>query len=98
MTRIRIALAVLPLLAATACTPMDMTFGDAVKTDYSLQTANPDARPTRPDVKEGGSGEQAAAAAERYRKGTVKQPQAQTTGGSAGSAGGGASSSSSGTK
>ncbi len=99
MTHIRIALAVLPLLAVTACTPMDMSFGDAVKTDYSLQVANPDARPTRPDIKEGGSGEQAAAAAERYRKGTVKQPQSiQTTSGSSSAGGGGAASSSSGTK
>ena len=95
MTRIRIALALLPL-AAAACTPIDTTFGDAVKTDYSLQVENPDAKATRTDVKEGGGGEQAAAAAERYRKGTVKQPQAvQTTGGGAG---GGSSSGSSGSK
>ncbi|WP_066819624.1 hypothetical protein [Sphingomonas mali] len=75
------------------CTPIDTTLGDSVKTDYALQTINPDPKPVPAEaaVMEGGSGTQAAGAAERYRKGAVKQPQAQTTGsgGSSGSGGGG---------
>ena len=92
---------VLPILIASAallagCTPIDTTFGDAVKTDYSLQVVNPDPRPVSASqaVMEGGSGAPAASAAERYRKGAMKQPQAQTTssgsgGGSSGGSGGG---------
>jgi uncharacterized membrane protein YgcG len=74
------------------CTPIDTTLGDSVKTDYALQTINPDPKPVSAEaaVMEGGSGTQAAGAAERYRKGTVKQPQPQTTGsGSGGGSGGG---------
>jgi len=86
-----IAIAGTMLLAG--CTPIDTTLGDSVKTDYALQTINPDPKPVPAEaaVMEGGSGTQAAGAAERYRKGAVKQPQAQTTGsgGSSGSGGGG---------
>lgn len=88
-----IAIAGIGLLAG--CTPIDTTLGDAVKTDYALQTINPDPKPVSAEaaVMEGGSGTQAATAAERYRKGAVKQPQPQTTGsggsGSSGSGGGG---------
>jgi len=86
-----IAIAGIGLLAG--CTPIDTTLGDSVKTDYALQTINPDPKPVPAEaaVMEGGSGTQAANAAERYRKGTVKQPQAQTTGsgGGGGSSGGG---------
>jgi uncharacterized membrane protein YgcG len=89
-----IAIAGITLLAG--CTPMDTTLGDSVKTDYALQVINPDPRPVSAEaaVMEGGSGTQAAGAAERYRKGAVKQPQAQSTGsggsgGSSGSGGGG---------
>ena len=84
-----IALAGTALIAG--CTPIDTTFGDAVKTDYSLQVVNPDPRPVPANaaVMEGGSGTQAANAAERYRKGAVKQPQAQTTGGASGGSGSG---------
>lgn len=89
-----IAIAGIGLLAG--CTPIDTTLGDSVKTDYALQTINPDPKPVSAEaaVMEGGSGTQAATAAERYRKGAVKQPQAQTTssgsgGGSGGGGGGG---------
>jgi uncharacterized membrane protein YgcG len=74
------------------CTPIDTTLGDSVKTNYALQTINPDPKPVPAEaaVMEGGSGTQAATAAERYRKGAVKQPQTQSTGGgSSGSGGGG---------
>ncbi|WEK42511.1 MAG: hypothetical protein P0Y64_14090 [Candidatus Sphingomonas colombiensis] len=79
---------------ATACTPFDTTLGNAVKTNYALQTINPDPRPgtADPAVMEGGSGTHAAGAIERYRKGAVKQPQSMQTGrsSSSGAASGGA--------
>lgn len=77
------------LLVLTGCTPIDATFGDAVKTDYALQVINPEPRPVSAEtaVMEGGSGDLAGAASERYRKGTVRQPQpVQTTTRSAGGA------------
>lgn len=85
---LRLSLPVASAILLAACTPIDTTFGDAAKTDYSLQVINPDPKPVPADtlVMEGGSGTQGALAAERYRKGAVKQPQAQTT--SSGSAGG----------
>lgn len=86
-----IAIAGIGLLAG--CTPIDTTFGDSVKTNYALQTINPDPKPVPAEaaVMEGGSGTQAAGAAERYRKGAVKQPQAQSTGGGSSGSGGGGS-------
>ena len=77
------------LLVLAGCTPIDATFGDAVKTDYALQVINPEPRPVSAEtaVIEGGSGDLAGAASERYRKGTVRQPQpVQTTTRSAGGA------------
>ena len=82
------------VMLLAGCTPIDTTLGDAVKTDYSLQTINPDPKPASPTaaVMEGGSGTTAAGAAERYRKGAVKQPQSiQTNTGSGGGNGGGGS-------
>ncbi|KRC78372.1 hypothetical protein [Sphingomonas sp. Root241] len=78
------------LLLLAGCTPIDATFGDAVKTDYALQVINPEPRPVSAEtaVMEGGSGDLAGAASERYRKGAVRQPQpVQTTTKSSGGAG-----------
>ena len=65
----RPVLAILIVAAASlaGCTPIDTTFGDAAKTDYSLQTINPDPKPVTAEaaVMEGGSGTHAAGAAER---------------------------------
>lgn len=65
-------------LAATACTPSDVTFGGAVKHDIAMQTIDPDPTYTGTEM-EGGSGTHGAAALERYRKGTVKEPQSIKT-------------------
>jgi len=78
------------LLLLAGCTPIDATLGDAIKTDYALQVINPEPRPVSAEtaVMEGGSGDLAGAASERYRKGIVRQPQpVQTTTRSAGGAG-----------
>lgn len=78
-------------LAASACTPNDVTLGGAVKHNIALQTIDPEPRYTGKDI-EGGSGTHAASAMERYRKGTVKEPVSiKTTQGTSGSSGGGSS-------
>lgn len=78
-------------LAATACTPNDVTLGGALKHDLAMQTIDPEPTYTGTEM-EGGSGAHAASATERYRKGTVKEPTTiKTTQGTSGSSGGGSS-------
>lgn len=74
-----------PALLAGGCTPHDMSFGDALRSDIALQVKDPDPEHAGPQR---GSGEQAALAAERYRKGTVRQPVLQQTTRSTGGGGG----------
>jgi len=64
-------LLLLPALAA--CTPNDTTLGGAVRHNIALQVVDPDPQ-AGTDLIEGGSGERAAAAIERYNKGEVTEP------------------------
>jgi len=74
-------------LAASACTPNDVTLGGAMKHDVAMQTIDPQPRYSGTEM-EGGSGPHAAAAMDRYRKGTVKEPETmKTTEGVSGSGG-----------
>ena len=79
-------------LAATACTPNDVTLGGALKHDLAMQTIDPDPVYRGSEI-EGGSGDHGAAAVERYRTDAVKEPKSvkttQSIGG--GSSGGGSS-------
>lgn len=75
-----------PLLMLAACTPIDTGLGDTVRTNQALHVINPG--PVADDAPIMTSGERAAAAAERYRKGEVKKPVAVTTTGAASGAGG----------
>lgn len=78
-------------LATTACTPNDVTLGGALKHDVAMQTIDPEPSYRGTEI-EGGSGAHAAAATERYRKGTVREPVSiKTTSGTGGgsSSGGG---------
>jgi uncharacterized membrane protein YgcG len=81
-------------LAATACTPNDVTLGGALKHNLAMQTIDPEPTYTGHEI-EGGSGTHGALATERYRKGEVKEPQSikttQSSSGSGGSSGGGSS-------
>ena len=78
-------------LAATACTPNDVTLGGALKHDLAMQTIDPDPVYTGSEI-EGGSGDHGAAAVERYRTDAVKEPKSvKTTSGSGGGNGGGSS-------
>ena len=75
-------------LAASACTPNDVTLGGAMKHNVAMQTIDPEPR-YQGTAMEGGSGDHAASAMERYRKGNVKEPQTiKTTESTTGSGGG----------
>lgn len=78
--------AILPLAALAACTPIDSGLGDSLRTNQALHVINPG--PVDDDAPIPVSGERAAAAAERYRKGEVKKPAVVSTTGTASSAGG----------
>ena len=94
-SRLRGALAL--SVFAAGCAPVDPGMGEALKYDMVAQTVNPEPIYPARGALPGGSGEHGAKATERYRKGTVKAPQALTTSsGSSGGGGGGSSGSSSG--
>lgn len=63
----------LATLALAACTPNDTTLGGAHRHNVALQVIDPEPQ-YEGVLREGGSGEQAAGAVERYRKGEQKQP------------------------
>jgi len=84
-------------LAATACTPNDVTLGGALKHDLAMQTIDPDPVYTGSEI-EGGSGDHGAAAVERYRTDAVKEPKSVKTTQSIGGGSGGGGSSGGGSK
>jgi hypothetical protein len=59
------------LLLHAGCAPVDAGFGDAVRHQSALQVVDPDPSP-KTEILEGGSGERAASAVDRYRKGTLE--------------------------
>lgn len=87
---------IVPVAAATillgACDTIDPVsksvdpgFGEALAYDKAIQTINPDPAPVPPSAAQpGDNGERGVAAATRYRKGTVKEPEKQSTTGSSG--------------
>lgn len=88
--RFRIVLSAAALALLAACSPVDVGLGEAVKYDMALQTINPDPVYAADAAKPGSSGARAAAAAERYRKGTVKPvEEIRSTQSSSGSSGSG---------
>ncbi len=88
----KLSLVVLPIVAG--CTPNDPTLGGSVRTVYAQQVINPEPQ-QQTDQIEGSDGQRSAAAVDRYRKGSVKQPRSIRTtsgiggGGSGGNGGGG---------
>ena len=78
-------------LIASACAPVDPGYGEALRYDMAIQTIDPDPVYREGGEQPGGSGDRAQKASERYRKGAVKQPSAQSASGG-GSSGGGSSS------
>ncbi len=71
-------------LAACETTPVDPGLGEALKYDMAAQTINPDPAYPEGSAEPGSVGTTAAAAARRYRTGTVKAVQQVSTSTSAG--------------
>ena len=69
------------ILLASACTPVDAGFGEALKYDMAIQTIDPDPVYPAEGAKPGSSGDHGQKATERYRKGTTKPVQVERTGG-----------------
>ena len=59
---------------------LNPTFGNAVRHNMSVQIVNPDAG-SKPTGVTGMNGTRAASAYERYTKGTVEAPEAESVGG-----------------
>ncbi|HKX23499.1 MAG TPA: hypothetical protein VJM81_09520 [Rhizorhapis sp.] len=79
------------LLILTACTPNDPTLGGSIRHNYALQVIDPDPQYAG-TPNEGGSGDLAKGAVERYRTDKVKKVKTiRTTSGISGGSGGGSS-------
>ena len=86
--RIMAAAIAFPLLLA-GCTPVDLAFGETHRWNIEQHVVDPDPQYAG-DMIEGGSGERAADAVQRYNEGQVKQPvRATTTSAGAGTSAGG---------
>ena len=81
-----VPVAAIVLLAA--CAPVDRGLGEAIKYDMAVQTINPDPVYPEDSAQPGDAGTTASAAAERYRKGTVKPVERITSTSSSGSSSG----------
>jgi hypothetical protein len=69
------------MLTIAACAPVDPGFGEAYRYDMAVQTIDPDPVYPEDGAKPGDSGEHAAKATERYRKGTTKPVQRESASG-----------------
>jgi len=79
------------MLVTAACAPVDPGFGEAYRYDMAVQTVDPDPVYPEDGAKPGDSGEHAAKATERYRKGNTKPVvrESSSSGSSGGGSGGG---------
>ena len=74
--------------ATSACSPVDLSLGEAVKYDQAIQTINPDPVYAPGSALPGASGTHAVTAAKAYRMGTVKPVEKiSISGGSSGGSG-----------
>ena len=75
-------------MATSACSPVDLSLGEAVKYDQAIQTINPDPVYAPGSALPGASGTHAVTAAKAYRMGTVKPVEKiSISGGSSGGSG-----------
>lgn len=79
-----IAVTAAAAFAAGACTPVDPGFGEAMRYDMAIQTVDPDPVYPEDGAKPGASGEKAAKASERYRKGATKPVSRESASGGGG--------------
>lgn len=75
-------------LATAACAPVDVGLGESVHYHMAAQTIDPHPK-QETDLVEGGSGQRAADAVQRYREGKVKEPRAIATATNRAASGGG---------
>ena len=76
------------LFVTAGCAPVDPGFGEALRYDQAIQTIDPDPVYPEDGAQPGDSGEHAAKATERYRKGQTKPVQRESaSGGSGGGSG-----------
>ena len=78
-------------LGTAACTPVDPSFGEAVRYDTAIQTIDPDPVYPAGGAQPGDNGAKAQKATEHYRKGTTKPVRMESIGGVGGGGGGGGS-------
>ena len=81
------AAAIAAMVALGACAPVDPGYGEAVRYDMAIQTVNPDPVYPEDGAKPGDSGEHAAKATDRYRKGQTKAIRRESASGGGGSSG-----------
>jgi hypothetical protein len=67
------------LVPLGGCAPVDAGFGEALRYDMAVQTVDPDPQYPEGSLQPGYHGEKAQKATERYRKGAIKAPAAQTS-------------------
>lgn len=78
----KILICALSLGLISGCTANDPGMGNAVRSNYAAQIVDPDPQYTTPIT---ATGDQTAAAQDRYRRGAVKRPRSiRTTSGSGG--------------
>jgi hypothetical protein len=77
------------LLAAAGFAPFDPGIGEALSYDMAIQTVDPEPVYPEDGAKPGDSGEHAAKATERYRKGQTKPVVRESASSASGSGGGG---------
>ena len=77
--------AAIAIVALGACAPVDPGYGEALRYDMAIQTVDPDPVYPEDGAKPGDSGEHAAKATDRYRKGNTKPIRRESAGGSGGS-------------
>jgi len=73
------------LLVTAGCAPVDPGFGEALRYDQAIQTIDPEPAYPEGGAQPGDSGEHAAKATERYRKGTTKPVHRESASSSVGS-------------
>ena len=82
-----IAIAAIGSLGAllAGCTSVDPGMGEALKYDMVAQTVNPEPVYAAAGARAGSSGDHAALATERYRKGTIKELKVESSTSASGS-------------
>ena len=82
-----IAIAAIGSLGAllAGCTSVDPGMGEALKYDMVAQTVNPEPVYAATGARAGSSGDHAALATERYRKGTIKELKVESSTSASGS-------------